>query len=57
VTCPQTFLKNPNVGMKVKQWKKNKIEACSFVCNTSRVGKCVGILRWDYNELTSKNSR
>jgi hypothetical protein len=31
---PPNFLKDPNVGPKVKQRKKKIIEACSLTCNT-----------------------
>jgi hypothetical protein len=41
----------------MKQWKNKRIEARSFARNISRVGRCIGVPRWDKDELISKNSR
>jgi hypothetical protein len=41
------FLRNPNVGPEVKQWKRKRIKAHSLTYSTSRVGKHVGVLGWD----------
>jgi hypothetical protein len=53
---PLNFLRDPNVGLKMKQLKK-KIKAYSLARNTSRLGRCVKALRWDQDELISKSLR
>jgi hypothetical protein len=54
---PPNSLRNPNVGPITKQRKNKRIGARFLTCNTSRVGRCVGILGWDYDEFTSKSSK
>jgi len=41
----------------VKQQKNNRFRACSLVHNILRVRGQVETFGWDFNELTSKNSR
>lgn len=38
MTRPQNFVRDPNVGPRVKQWKKKRIGACSLTCSISGVG-------------------
>jgi hypothetical protein len=42
-TSPNS-LRNPNVGPKVKQWKKKRIETCFLTYNISKIGRHVEIL-------------
>jgi len=44
---PANSLRDPNVGPKMKQWKKKKIGAHSLTHGTSGVGGCVTVLGWD----------
>jgi len=45
--APPNFLRNPNVGLKTKQWKKRKVGPRFLTHNTSRVGGYVGAPGWD----------
>jgi len=45
--APPNSLKDPNVGPRAKQWKKERIEARFVICSISRVGAHVGASRWD----------
>jgi hypothetical protein len=45
--APPSSLRNPNVGPKMKQWKKKKVKAHSLTRNTSRVRGHAGALGWD----------
>jgi hypothetical protein len=44
---PPNTLKDPIVGLRVKQWKKKIMRACFLIHNILRVGGRVGALRWD----------
>ncbi len=54
---PPNSSKDPKVGPKMKQHKKNIIGAHSLTHDTLGVGGCVGALRWDKDELISENSK
>jgi hypothetical protein len=45
--APSNSLRDPNVGPKMKQWKKKGVGAHSLVCNTFRVGRGARTPRWD----------
>jgi hypothetical protein len=45
--CPPNSLRNPNVGPKTKQWKKEKVGSCSLIRSISRVGRHARAPRWD----------
>jgi hypothetical protein len=45
--APPNSSRDPKVGPRAKQQKKKKVWACSLTHNTSGVGRCVGVLRWD----------
>jgi len=47
VDAPPNSLRDPKVGPKAKQWKKNKVGARSLTCNISGVGGRVGAPGWD----------
>ncbi len=57
INMPPNYLRNRNVGPKVKQRKNKWVGAYSLTRIISGVRGHVGALGWDYNELTSKNSR
>jgi len=44
---PSNSSRDPKVGPKMKQRKKNRTGAHSLVRNTLRVGRCVGAPGWD----------
>jgi hypothetical protein len=44
---PLDFLRNPNVGPRMKHQKTKRIGARSLARNILKVGKHVGALRWD----------
>jgi len=54
---PPNSSRDPKVGLRVKQWKKKKVGACSLIRSTLGVGGCVKASRWHYDELTSGSSR
>jgi hypothetical protein len=54
---PVNFLNDPNVGPISKQRKKKRVEARSLTHSISGVGRCVGTLGWDEDELTSESLR
>jgi len=45
--APPNSSRDPKVGLKMKQQKKNRIGARFLIRNTSRVGRCVGTPGWD----------
>ncbi len=45
--APPKFLRDPNVGPKVKHQKKKRVEAHSLAPNTLGVVEDVGALGWD----------
>jgi hypothetical protein len=47
IDMPPNFVGDPKVGPKMIQRKKNRVGACSLICNTLRVKWCVGALGWD----------
>jgi hypothetical protein len=55
--APPNSARDPNVGRGLKQQKKKRVGACSLVHDISRVRGHAGALGWDFDELTSKNSR
>jgi hypothetical protein len=47
IDTPPNFLRNPNVGLRMKQRKKKRIRAHSLACNTLGVGGHVKAPKWD----------
>jgi len=45
--APPNYLRNPNVSLRAKQWKKKRVRACSLICCTSKVGRRARALGWD----------
>jgi hypothetical protein len=43
IDAPTNSLKDPKVGPRMKQRKKNRVGACSITCSTLGVGGCVGV--------------
>jgi len=44
---PPNSLKNLNVSLRMKQWKKRGVGACSLTCNTCGVRESTRASRWD----------
>jgi hypothetical protein len=44
---PPNSLRNQNVGLKMKQWKKKGVRAHSLACSILGVGRFVGAPGWD----------
>jgi hypothetical protein len=52
------FLEKPKCESQSETMGEKKgVGAHSLTHNISRVGRCAGIPRWDYDKLTSKSSR
>jgi len=44
---PPNSSRDPKVGRRMKQQKKNKVGAHSLTCSILGVGECAGALGWD----------